>query len=132
MAQVMRCMRTDGKQAVPYADGVRPVPGFAGFAAGDAISQDADGGDHIVFQAWRDRGASAAVKTAVSACRHRWNPPNTKRLHPSWGCGLQTVKKDKYPVTVIRRRQTTNRKSASPIGAVNGAMPLRGDFRAFP
>ena len=44
----------------------------------------------------------------------------------------QTVKKDKYPVTVIRRRQTTNRKSASPIGAVNGAMPLRGDFRAFP
>ena len=45
---------------------------------------------------------------------------------------LQTVKKVKYSVTVIRRRQTTNRKSASPIGAINGAMPLRGDFRAFP
>ena len=44
----------------------------------------------------------------------------------------QTFKKVKYSVTVIRRRQTTNRKSASPIGAVNGAMPLRGDFRAFP
>ena len=53
------------------------------------------------------------------------------RIPPGKLQTLQTVKKVKYAVTAIRRRQTINRKSASPIGAVNGAMPLRGDFRAF-
>ena len=50
---------------------------------------------------------------------------------PPWG-ELQTVKKVYHSVIVIRRRQTVNRKSASPFGALNGAKPLRGDFRAFP
>ena len=51
-------------------------------------------------------------------------------MQPSMGC--PDCQKNQVLSTVIRRRQTTNRKSASPIGAVNGAMPLRGDFRAFP
>ena len=67
--------------------------------------------------------------------RHRQHTPKTTSGQLPCRAGrlsCQTVKKVKHSVTVIRRRQTANRKSASPIGAVNGAMPLRGDFRAFP
>ena len=93
--------------------------------------QARDGQIAVPFQrlCWIHDNISAPFRQATTSCGDAHGQTQDRAV-PHSGTA-QPVKKVNTSVTVTRCRQISNRKSASPFGTLNGAKPLRSDFRAI-